>query len=34
LDIAKHTFQVRGVDAHENVVVRKALRRSQMIAFF
>ena len=34
LDIAKHVFQVHGVDAHENVVVRKALRRSQMIAFF
>ena len=34
LDIAKHVFQVHGVDANENVVVRKALRRSQMIAFF
>jgi transposase len=26
LDIAKYVFQVHGVDAHENVVVRKALR--------
>ena len=34
LDIAKHVFQVHGVDANENVVVRKTLRRSQMIAFF
>jgi len=34
LDIAKHVFQVHGVDANENVVLRRALRRSQMIAFF
>ena len=34
LDIAKHVFQVHGVDAHEKVVIRKALRRNQMIAFF
>jgi transposase len=34
LDIAKHVFQVHGVDAAEKVVVRKQLRRSQVIAFF
>jgi len=34
LDIAKHVFQVHGIDATEKVVVRKRLRRSQVIAFF
>jgi len=34
LDIAKNVFQVHGIDAAENVVVRKQLRRSQVIAFF
>ena len=34
LDIAKNVFQVHGIDATENVVVRKQLRRSQVIAFF
>jgi transposase len=34
LDIAKHVFQVHGIDANEKVVVRKALRRSQVITFF
>ena len=34
LDIAKHVFQVHGVDAGEKVVVKKQLRRSQVIAFF
>jgi transposase len=34
LDIAKNVFQVHGIDADEKVVVRKQLRRSQMIAFF
>jgi transposase len=34
LDIAKNVFQVHGVDAEENVVLRKQLRRSQVIAFF
>jgi transposase len=29
LDIAKNVFQVHGVDAHETVVIRKALRRNQ-----
>ena len=34
LDIAKNVFQVHGIDASENVVVRKQLRRSQVLAFF
>src|SRR6201987_3347086 len=34
LDIAKNVFQVHGVDTEENVVVRKQLRRGQVIAFF
>jgi transposase len=34
LDIAKNVFQVHGVDAAEKVVVRKQLRRSQVLAFF
>jgi transposase len=34
LDLAKNVFQVHGIDASERVVVRKQLRRSQVIAFF
>src|ERR1700745_2533744 len=34
LDIAKHVFQIHGIDANEKVVVRKQLRRSQVMAFF
>jgi transposase len=34
LDIAKNVFQVHGIDAAENVVVRKQLRRSHVMAFF
>src|SRR5471030_1355163 len=34
LDIAKNVFQVHGIDAKEKVVVRKQLRRSQLIKFF
>ena len=34
LDIAKDVFQVHGIDAGEKVVVRKLLRRSQVLAFF
>ena len=34
LDIAKNVFQVHGIDAAEKVVVRKQLRRGQLIAFF
>ena len=34
LDIAKNVFQVHGIDATEKVVVRKQLRRSQVLGFF
>jgi transposase len=34
LDITKNVFQVHGIDAAENVIVRKQLRRGQIIAFF
>ena len=34
LDIAKNVFQVHGIDGNETVVVRKQLRRSQVIAVF
>src|SRR5215470_14489026 len=33
LDIAKNVFQVHGIDANEKVVLRKQLRRSQVIVF-
>jgi transposase len=31
LDIAKNVFQVHGIDAAEKVVVRKQLRRGQVL---
>ncbi len=34
LDIAKNVFQVHGIDAAEKVVVRKQLRRGQVMVFF
>lgn len=34
LDLAKNFFQVHGVDAHDKPLVRKRLRRAQVIAFF
>jgi transposase len=34
LDLAKHVFQVHGIDAAEKVVVRRQLRRCQVMAFF
>lgn len=34
LDLAKHVFQVHGVDAVGNIVLKRRLRRSQMITFF
>jgi transposase len=34
LDIAKSVFQVHGVDAHGNVVVRRQLKRRYVVAFF
>src|SRR5512140_38255 len=34
LDIAKNVFQVHGIDAAERVVVRRQLRRRQVLEFF
>ena len=34
LDLAKHVFQVHGVDAQGTTVLRKRLRRGQVLAFF
>jgi hypothetical protein len=34
LDLAKHVFQVHGVDASGRVIVAKALRRKDVLAFF
>src|SRR5438477_2574350 len=34
LDLAKHVFQVHGVDAEGARVLRKQLRRAQVLAFF
>jgi len=34
LDIAKHVFQVHGVDATGQVVLRRQIRRSELLAFF
>ena len=34
LDLAKRVFQVHAIDASRDVVVRKALRRSQVSPFF
>jgi len=33
LDLAKRVFQVHGIDAAGQAVVRKSLRRSQMLPF-
>jgi transposase len=34
LDLAKSVFQVHGVDAGRQVVIKKKLRRSEMAALF
>src|SRR6202171_6095693 len=34
LDLAKHVFQIHGVDASGATVVRKRLRRSEVLTFF
>jgi transposase len=34
LDVAKQVFQVHGIDAHGKVVVRKQLRRKEVVAYF
>jgi transposase len=33
LDLAKHVFQVHGVDASGRVVVAKAMRRNKLLEF-
>ena len=34
MDTSKHVFQLHGVNAAEEVVLRKKLRRKEMVAFF
>ena len=34
LDLAKHWFQVHGVDAAGKVVVKRRLRRAEVVEFF
>ena len=34
LDLAKNVFQVHGVDADGKVVVRRSLRRAEVLPFF
>lgn len=34
IDLAKYVFQLHGVDSHEQPVLRKKLKRDQMLAFF
>jgi transposase len=34
LDLAKHWFQVHGIDGHGQTVIRRKLRRSEVIAYF
>ena len=34
LDLAKHVFQAHGADASGRAVLRKKLRRDQVLAFF
>ena len=34
IDLAKNVFQIPGVDEREQVVLRKRLKRKQMLAFF
>jgi len=34
LDLAKNVFQVHAIDAAGEVIVRQALRRAQVMAFF
>lgn len=34
VDLAKNTFQLHGVDAHGKIVLRRTLRRDQVVTFF
>jgi transposase len=33
IDLAKQVFQVHGVDHHDKVVLRKQLKRNQVLSF-
>ena len=34
IDVAKSVFQIHGVEEHGTVVLRRQLRRSQLVLFF
>lgn len=34
LDIAKHVFQLHGTDTHGKVILRRKLRRQEVVPFF
>ena len=34
LDIAKSVFQVHGIDAEDNVIIRRQLKRRYVLTFF
>ena len=34
IDLAKHVFQIHGVDQDGNIILRKQLRRAQVLSFF
>jgi transposase len=34
IDLAKHVFQLHGVDSHEQPVLKKKLKREQMLSYF
>jgi transposase len=34
LDLAKHVFQIHGVDASGRVVIARAMRRNKLLEFF
>jgi transposase len=34
LDLAKHVFQVHGIDQNGQVLIRRQVRRSEVIGFF
>ncbi len=34
IDLAKNVFQIHAVDTHGNVVLKKQIKRSQMLPFF
>ena len=34
MDTSKHVFQLHGVNAAEELVLRKKLRRKEMVAYF